>query len=400
MVAYQQFVELSESTDSNARGQAAHFAATAFVAHHGSMDEHAALYAALVCFLDDVSVKVRAALAYGLLHTKDAPRPIMVSLLNDAPVIARAVAQYSPVLVDADLLPVVVEADSVMLDVIAHRPTLSVRVAQALLARDVFDINLAVISRTDVALGHEILCSLAEAKGSDAKLRGALLKRTDLPAKARFALIERVRADLSGARIVKGAVAPKRLERLFQDSVDAALTKIGEGEDEAGQADFCAALEADDHLSIRVLLHALISGRIAFFSACLGRLGGMPRAKVATLLASGSRAGLNAMFTRCGMGEALRNLLARLIMHARSADLADDLAARHFVVTALLDELLSEHDGVVPAELEEAFAYLNAQNVSLARKAARGVMPAFANGSDDLKTLPGLPEALAALPAA
>ena len=52
--------------------------------------------------------------------------------------------------------------------------------------------------------------------------------------------------------------------------------------------------------------------------------------------------------------------------------------ARHFVVTALTEELIVEHDGVIPPDLEDAFAYLSEQNVVLARRAARGVMSAFA----------------------
>src|SRR3712207_4336377 len=104
MVAYQQFVELTQSGDSASRGQAARLAATAYLSHRGPEDEKAALHAALLRFLDDASVKVRAALAYGLLHAPNAPRPIMLALLRDAPVISRAVAQYSPVLLDADLV--------------------------------------------------------------------------------------------------------------------------------------------------------------------------------------------------------------------------------------------------------------------------------------------------------
>ena len=71
-------------------------------------------------------------------------------------------------------------------------------------------------------------------------------------------------------------------------------------------------------------------------------------------------------------------MIVRLVMHARAADLADDVAARHFVVTALTEELIVEHDGVIPPDLEEAFAYLSEQNVTLARCAARGVMASFA----------------------
>ena len=34
----------------------------------------------------------------GLLHATEAPRPILLALLQDSPVISRAVAQYSPAL--------------------------------------------------------------------------------------------------------------------------------------------------------------------------------------------------------------------------------------------------------------------------------------------------------------
>src|SRR5690606_36822789 len=104
MVAYQRYVELSQSADSDERGQAAHMAALAYLDHRGPADEQAALYAALITFLDDPSVRVRAALAYGLLHSDRAPRPIMLSLAQDAPVISRAVVQYSAVLLDAYLM--------------------------------------------------------------------------------------------------------------------------------------------------------------------------------------------------------------------------------------------------------------------------------------------------------
>src|SRR5207244_4397887 len=114
-----QFVELSQSGDSEARGQAAHLAAMAYLAHVGPADEQAALYAALIGFLDDPSVKVRAALAYGLLHAAEAPRPILLSLLHDSAIIARAVVQYSPALIDADLIALVKSAEPAMLMAVA-----------------------------------------------------------------------------------------------------------------------------------------------------------------------------------------------------------------------------------------------------------------------------------------
>ena len=383
MVAYHQFVELSQSTDSEARGQAAHLAAQAYLAHSGPADEQAALYASLIGFLDDPSVKVRAALAYGLLHTTAAPRPILLSLLQDSAVISRAVAQYSPALLDVDLLAVIRSADLAMLMAIAMRETLSQRLAEALAARHGRDVLLKLLGRPEAPLTPGMLFRVAEDMGrTDAEIRGRLLARKDLPAAARLLLVEAVAAALSAMRLVKGAIQPKRLEKLLRDATDTALTAIGERSEGSPRADYAAKLVESERISTRVMLHAIINGHVMFFADCVAELSEMSRDKVFTLLETGSRAALNALLARCGLSEGVRNLVARLVFHARSADLADDIAARHFVVTVLTEELIVEHEGAIPLELEEAFTYLSEQNVILARSAARGVMSAFAGGTE------------------
>jgi uncharacterized protein (DUF2336 family) len=401
MVAYQDFVALSQSGDSEARGQAAHLAAQAYLQHTGPADEHAALYGALIGFLDDPSVRVRAALAYGLLHAIEAPRPILLALLQDSIVISRAVAQYSPALIDADLIGLVRKADLVMLTAVSLRERISARVADTLIARDERLVTLRIISRDDVPVPPALLATLAAEQGiGDAEIRGALLGRDDLPAAARLLLVEASVSALRRTRIVKGAVAAPRLDRLFRDAMDTALTAIGETEAQGDAKPFAAELVATEKLSARVMLHAVVNGHVLFFADCLAALSGASREKVFTLLETGSRPALNALLARCGINEAVRNLIARLIFHARAADLADDVTARHFVVTALTEELIVEHDGVIPPELEDAFAYLSEQNVVLARRAARGVMSAFAGDGGD-RVMPVLaPTERLALPAA
>ncbi len=379
MVDYQDFVALCQSTDSEARGRAAHLAAKAYLGHHGPADEHAALYAALIGFLDDPSVRVRGALAYGLLHAAEAPRPVLLALLHDSPVIARAVVQYSPALIDADLIALIPKADEAMRHAIAMRERVSARVAAALIATADRSLTLRLLERPDVAVPGEVLTRLAEAEGlQEAETRGALLARADLPPGARLRLVGAVIEALRGTRLVHGAVPANRLDRLLRDAADTALTGIGEVEAAAGREPYAAELIDAEKVSTRVMLHALVQGHVLFFADCLAELSQVPRDKVFTLLEYGSRSALNALLVRCGLGEAVRNLLSRLIFHARAADLADDLAGRHFVVTALTEELIAEHQGQLPAELEEAFAYLSEQNVILARRAAKGVISAFA----------------------
>lgn len=391
MVAYHQFVALSQSDSSEERGQAAHLAAMAYLAHTGPADEQAALYAALIGFLDDPSVKVRAALAYGLLHADAAPRPILLALLQDSAIISRAVAQYSPALIEADLMALTRSAEPSLLLALCLRETLPLRVTEALVARGDRTVTLKIVARADAPLSGATLLRLSEEQGvDDAQIRGALLARKDLPAEARLRLVHAVAAALKGARVVKGAIEPRRLDRILRNSTDMAMTAIGEREAARAQTRYAAAMVGEDRVSTRVMLHAVCNGHVLFFADCVAELSGIGRDKVFTLLESGSRPALNALLARCGLAASVRNLIARLVLHARAADLADDVAARHFVVTALTEELIVEHDGVIPPDLEEAFSYLCEQNVALARDAARGVMVAFASEPAGVRDLPAL----------
>ena len=400
MVAYHEFVSLSQSPDSEERGRAAHLSAIAYLNHFGPADEQAALYAALIGFLDDPSVKVRAALAYGLLHSSEAPRPIMLALLHDSSVIARAVLQYSPVLIDADLVGLIKTLDLSMLVAVSQRAEVSPRLAAAIVARGQGAVTLRLLRRHDVALGAALLAELSVSLGDIAEMRGALLGRRDLPAGARLLLVQKATEALRQARIVKGAIAEEKLNRVLRDSCDTALSAIGEREAvRAGAVAYISELIVTDRVNTRVLLHAVVSGHVMFFADCLAELAQTPRTKVFALLETGSRAALNALLARCGLGEGVRNLLARLVLHARASDLADDAAARHYVVTALTEELIAEHGRQIPEELEEAFAYLSEQNIVLARKAARGVMAAFAEDATAPLAVPAVAPRLA-LPAA
>jgi uncharacterized protein (DUF2336 family) len=399
MVAYQEFVSLSQSHDSEERGSAAHLSALAYLNHIGPADEQAALYAALIGFLDDPSVKVRAALAYGLLHSTAAPRPIMLALLHDSSIIARAVIQYSPVLIDADLMGLIKTLDPSMLLAVAQRAQISARLGAAIVQRGLAPVTVRLLRRLDVVFEASLLGDLATTLGDQADMRGALLARPDLPAAARLLLVQKVTNSLREARIVKGALTEDRLSRVLRDSGDTALSAIGEREAGRAEGGYVAELIGSDRVNTRVLLHAVVTGHVMFFADCLAELAQAPRNKVFALLENGSRPALNALLTRCGLGDGVRNLLARLVLHARASDLADDAAARHYVVTALTEELIVEHGGVIPPDLEEAFAYLSEQNILLARKAARGVMSAFA-GETSTPMLLSSVEPRLALPAA
>ena len=390
MVAFSDFIALSSSSDSEERARGAHLAAICYLEHSGPADEHAALYAILLRLLDDPSVKVRAALAYGLLHSTQAPRAIILALLRDSAVIARAIAQYSPALLDADLLPLVPDAPLPLLLALAQRSHVSERLAGALIGRDVRDAQLLLLRRVDVPVKGDVLLGLAERHGLDPELRGVLLARRDLPADVRLLLVQHAAGALRQARIVCGALHEPRLDRLFRSTQEQAIAAIGETAAAQQNRQFASVLASSRQLNTRLLLHALVSGQVLFLADCLAQLARTRRRKVLTLLETGSRGALQALLGACAVDDPVRGVLIQLIRHARAVDLAEDVASRHYVITVVIEELIAEYEDHIPPELEETFSYLNEQNVRLAREAARDVMAAFAGAAG---------EASAALPA-
>ena len=382
MVAYQHFIALSNSSNAEHRGEAAHMVATAFIEHDGPEDERAALYASMLGFLDDSSAKVRGSLALALLRSDLAPRLIMLSLAKDVPVIARAVVQYSPVLLEVDLIGIANGAEPGVLLALSCREGISDRLIARLAASGDGRVVKSLLSRCDLDISSDILDDLVEEYGQVGAIRGKLLARKELSASGRLQLVEKIKHDLCRNRLVKGAIAPARLERLTRDALDGAMARIGEEQSMAGHDGFAVYMQENQKINTRLLLHCLINGQVLFFADCISLVSEIPSQKIFSLLRDGSRAALNALFYQCGMSEALRNLMARLIMYARDADLSSDEGARHFVVSALIEELIIEHDGNIPASLQDAFRYLDEQNMALARAAARGVMPAFAQKVD------------------
>ncbi len=388
MLGFQEYHDLSQSAHAEERGRAARIAARAFLEHDGPADEQAALYAAVLSFLDDSSVKVRAALAFELLRAENAPRPVMFALAQDEPIIAAAVAQFSPVLLESDLMSIMGAGEQSVIRAIVSRPTLGAVLIKQLIELCNREIDLALICGECHDLDGDSLIVLADRWCDDARMRGALLDREDLPVAARFLLVERVADDLSAMRIVKGSIHKKRLNRLMRDSVDKLATGLVSGTPTGEHLDYVEALFASNRLTPRLLIHSLVNGRTLFFATAISVLTELAVEKTSALLQSGTRRAMHALFVRCGFEQGLSNLMVRLVLAAREHHLEEDVAARHFVVSQMISALIDEFDGQIPEGLETVFAYLNEQNVALAREAARGVMASFVAESDENKMLP------------
>ena len=99
-----EFLQWQRKSSAADRAEAISALARDFLYADWSPPERAAAEGALTLALDDGSPLVRTALAQALAFSDCAPPPVILALAADQPEVASWVLEYSPLLLDADLV--------------------------------------------------------------------------------------------------------------------------------------------------------------------------------------------------------------------------------------------------------------------------------------------------------
>lgn len=309
--AFLRWVETAKATD---RARAASALARAYCAKDGDrIDRHAADMA-MTFLLDDPSPKVRLALAEALGSTPDAPRPIILSLAEDQPEIAFAVATRSPVLSDDDLVDLAARGTAELRAFIASRARVSRSVAAAISEIGGVPEVMILLENSQADLSRGTLKRLADRLGDVCCVRNMLLERDDLPADARQVLVEHVGAALNGTHFLQAIVGSERLQRVAREACEtAAIDMAGE----VANADLKALvteLRTSGRLTPGLLVNALCHGRIDFFAAAIVDLTEVSDRRVRSILSDGRTQALKALFESGGLGREVSALFSEAIL--------------------------------------------------------------------------------------
>src|SRR3978361_1750302 len=119
-----QFISWIRTAPAGERAEATRSLARAFLVSDLSDDDRAAAEGALLMLLDDPSPLVRQAMAEVFSRSADAPAAIVQALSGDQASVALPVLEYSPLLIDADLVDIVATGNDEMPCAIAPRTDL------------------------------------------------------------------------------------------------------------------------------------------------------------------------------------------------------------------------------------------------------------------------------------
>ncbi len=316
----QAFLRWSEKAGSTERAKAANALGRAYLQSDMVRENRDAAYMAMTYLLDDPSPRVRLALAEALADAPEAPRAILVSLAEDQPEIACTVIARSPVLTEADLVDLAGRGESLTRALIAARPGLPRGVCAALAEVGDLSETLVLLENDDAFITPFSLRRIAERHGCDADIRALLLCREALPADARHLLMGRVSEALAGSALVHALIAQNRADSIFREAEDSATILIAGNVPSPELPALVEHLRQRLELTPALLIHAVCSGRLEFFTAAMVNLSGLDDRKVRSILATGRPHALKALFKSVGLlGDAIDVFTEATLMWRRAA---------------------------------------------------------------------------------
>ncbi len=296
-----QFISWVRHAPAGERAEATRALARAWLISDLSQDDRTAAEGALLMLLDDASPLVREAMAETFARAHDAPPAIVAALAVDQPSVALPLLEFSPLLLDADLVDIAATGNSDIQCAIARRAALAASVCAAIAEVGSPAATLELIENPDAELAAFSIDRIVERHGHLAAIREALLQRDDLSAATRLALVHQLSATLAKFVAARDWLDPARAERAAVEAMERSTINIvaeTRGDDLTG---LIRHLRTTGQLTAGLILRALLCGNIDLFERALVELTGLAPHRVAALLHDRGGASLQALLTKAGL---------------------------------------------------------------------------------------------------
>jgi len=298
-----QFISWIRTAPAGERAEATRALARAWLISDLSEDDRVAAEGALLMQLDDASPLVRQAMAEVFARSADAPAAIVQALSLDQPSVALPVLEFSPLLIDADLVDIVATGDDAMQCAIARRINLPASVCAAIAEVGTAAAALEVIENPHAALAPFSWDRIVERHGHLAAIRESMLVLEDLPAATRMALVAKLSDTLAQFVVARNWLSADRAERIATEARDRSTVNIAAGSRGDDMRGLIRHLRTTGQLSAGLILRALLSANLELFETALAELSDLPQARVAALLNDRGGASLQALLKRAGLPE-------------------------------------------------------------------------------------------------
>ena len=298
-----QFISWIRHAAPGERAEATRALARAWLISDLTADDRAAAEGALLLMLDDNSAQVRRAIAEVFAASEDAPATIVRALAADQPSVALPVLEFSPLLLDADLVDIVATGENAVQCAVARRQKLPAAVCAAIAEVGSPAAALELIENPRAELAPFSWDRIVERHGHLAAIRESMLTLPDLPAATRLTLVAKLSDTLTQFVVARGWLSADRATRATAEALDRSTIAIAAASRRDDMTGLMRHLRQTRTLTAGLILRALLSGNLALVEHALSELSGLPLPRVAALLADRGRSSLDALLGRAGVPE-------------------------------------------------------------------------------------------------
>ncbi|MGP9811331.1 DUF2336 domain-containing protein [Rhodopseudomonas sp. NSM] len=298
-----QFISWIRHAPAGERAEATRALARALLISDLTPDDRAAAEGALLMMLDDVSALVRQAMAQVFCRSAHAPAAIIRALASDQPSVALPVLEFSPLLIDADLVDIVATGDDAVQCAVARRVRLPAAVCAAIAEVGTAAAALELIENPHAELAPFSWDRIVERHGHLAAIRESMLVLDGLPAATRLALAAKLSDTLQQFVVARGWLPADRAARTSTEALDRSTVTVAARARGDDLRALLRHLRATSQLTAGLILRALLSGNLELFECALVELSGLPQARVAALLHERGGPSLTALLARAGLPE-------------------------------------------------------------------------------------------------
>ena len=264
-------------------------------------DEREALEAAMMLVAEDPDRDVRRRLAEILAEVDAAPRHLLLTLLEDHPIVAEPIAARSEALIDPELIDVVVHGVAEIRRAVARRRRVGPTVAVALAEAGDRDACIALLANAGADLPPIALERIVERFGEFSDVRKVLLARPHVPITVRHRVLEKLAEAIETLVVVKSWMGPERAGAATRESREKATIALAGNATAAETVVLVEHLRRTGQLTTRLLLRAACVGDLRFVEEALALLADMPTPRVAALVADGRESAIRALYRRAAM---------------------------------------------------------------------------------------------------
>jgi uncharacterized protein (DUF2336 family) len=368
-----QFLSWVRTAPASERAEATRALARAYLISDLSPDDRLAAEGALLMLLDDVSPLVRQAMAQVFARSIDAPSTIVHALACDHSSVSAPVLEYSPLLIDADLVDMFATADATAQAAIARRAGLPVHVSAAIAEVGSAEACLELLENPEAELVVVSLDRIVARFGHLAAIRETLLMRDDLPARTRLALAEKLSESLAGFVVSRDWLSSDRAEQVHADMRARVSVEVAARSNGADLQSLVAHLRESGQLTPSLILRSLLCGNLDLFEATLANLSGMPLDRVGAILSDRSGTSLNALLTRAGLPVSTIPAFREALAAMEEIDFADSLGSsmRMRLRRRMVERVLTRCGEIDDESIEPLLALLRRFATEAAREEAR-----------------------------